>query len=544
MKASVEGDSVVSESDSDSEGAFGAIISGDWFLVNPHMLIGAVGSVACLAGMFLILRSGVYASPSAVGLLGESGAYHLVFLAGFALSLVASWLLADAISARRGVFLGVSAALAAVGFACMRLFPASELSVAIGSALFGLGIGVVYSLYGELLSWFFFNNIKRYILGVFLTAALCSFIVLMCESSANALIAAAFPIVAFLCYAIELSYLKENTSQVVSAAESDSRCRVKVRSYLATSTAGLASGFAFGGIFISGVSASSSLGGAIAALIAAAVAFFLFRDAAGSNRMTESVSMKLFLPYSAVVAFPLMFVPAAFRLPFFALLLCGSLLPETCSLSAICRHVSLFELSAIRAFSLGRFWSVLGILLGWGIAYLGFSGDVFTAMDADLRVSGCIIAFILIVIFSASFVMTKDNYPNESDAKKPAGAQEGIPLRDFVEPSSAAESEAAEPERSRPGKFYLRCEVVAKTYGFSARQREVLGMLARGRNADYITEKLIISAHTAKAHIYNIYQKTGVHSRQELMDLVENADISDSNPIIQEVLSELALKED
>ena len=67
-------------------------------------------------------------------------------------------------------------------------------------------------------------------------------------------------------------------------------------------------------------------------------------------------------------------------------------------------------------------------------------------------------------------------------------------------------------------------------------------MLARGRNADYSTEKLIISAHTAKAHIYNIYQKTGVHSRQELMDLVEDADISDSNPVVQKILSELAIK--
>lgn len=260
--------------------------------------------------------------------------------------------------------------------------------------------------------------------------------------------------------------------------------------------------------------------------------------------MTESVSMKLFLPYSAVVAFPLMLIPADFRLPFFTLLLCGSLLPETCSLSAICRHVSLFELSAIRTFSLGRFWSVLGIFLGWGIAYLGFSGDFFVGVDEALRVSGCIIGFMLVVIFSASFVMTEDNYPHESDTKKPASEQEGSPLRDFINFTAEDEVGASEPERNRPGKFYLQCEVVAKTYGLSARQREVLGMLARGRNADYITEKLIISAHTAKAHIYNIYQKTGVHSRQELMDLVENADVSDDNPIIQEILSELALKED
>ena len=31
-----------------------------------------------------------------------------------------------------------------------------------------------------------------------------------------------------------------------------------------------------------------------------------------------------------------------------------------------------------------------------------------------------------------------------------------------------------------------------------SRQREVLTMLAKGRNAEYITEKLVISSHTAK----------------------------------------------
>ena len=283
--------------------------------------------------------------------MGERGAYHLIFLFGFAVSLVVSWAMADVFSARRAASLGISAVLTCIGFACMWLFPASTLSIAMGAVLFGLGVGVVYCLYGELLSWFFFNSIKRYILGVFLAAALCAFVVLMCGFPANAIISAAFPVIAFVSYAVEMPYLEANMPESISSAESDSRCRVKIRSYLATAAAGLVSGFAFGGIFVTVT--ASSLGGGIAALIAAAVLFFLFRDAAGANRMTESVSMKLFLPYSAVVAFPLMLVPADFRLPFFILLLCGSLLPEICSLSAICRHVSLFELSAIRTFPSG-----------------------------------------------------------------------------------------------------------------------------------------------------------------------------------------------
>ena len=64
--------------------------------------------------------------------------------------------------------------------------------------------------------------------------------------------------------------------------------------------------------------------------------------------------------------------------------------------------------------------------------------------------------------------------------------------------------------------------------------------LAKGRNADYITEKLIISSHTAKAHIYNIYQKTGVHSRQELMDLVEDTDVAAAGDMLQDILDDRA----
>ena len=469
------------------------------------------------------------------------GGCHLILLAGVICSLLVAWIAADFVSNRRAVSLAISFIFVLVGFSLVWFPPASDIAMYAGMFLFGVGLGFAYCLYGELISWFFFSSIKRYILGILLAAVVCVLIVVICGQPARVLLSAVFPVLAFACYIAELTYLKANMPEAVSSSESDSRCRVKIRSYLATATAGLVTGFALGGSFLSAPD-SLPFSDAFIAGPAILVLLFLFRDAADRNRMTESVSMKLFLPYSALVAFPLMFVGSEYRLPFLALLLCGSLLPETCSLSAICRHVSLFGLSAVRAFAFGRFWSVAGILLGWGIAGLAFSDTLLVSMDQTLRVSGCVIMFMLLVIFSASFVMTKDNYPTESDAKKPAEAQSGIPLRDFADAAAECMSKEPEGERSRPGKFYLQCEVVAKKYGLSARQREVLGMLARGRNADYITEKLIISAHTAKAHIYNIYQKTGVHSRQELMDLVEGADVSDDNPIVQEILSDLAVK--
>ncbi len=70
--------------------------------------------------------------------------------------------------------------------------------------------------------------------------------------------------------------------------------------------------------------------------------------------------------------------------------------------------------------------------------------------------------------------------------------------------------------------FEARCAAVAKLYQLSPRETEILGFLAKGRNAAYIQEELVISPHTVKSHIYNIYRKLDIHSQQKLMDFVED----------------------
>lgn len=65
------------------------------------------------------------------------------------------------------------------------------------------------------------------------------------------------------------------------------------------------------------------------------------------------------------------------------------------------------------------------------------------------------------------------------------------------------------------------CTQIAKLYQLSPRETEIFFLLAKGRNADFIQQSLVISTHTAKTHIANIYRKLEVHSSQELLDLVE-----------------------
>ncbi len=69
--------------------------------------------------------------------------------------------------------------------------------------------------------------------------------------------------------------------------------------------------------------------------------------------------------------------------------------------------------------------------------------------------------------------------------------------------------------------FAARCARVAAAHQLTPREAEVFEMLARGRNREYIEERLSVSRNTAKAHVKHVYAKLDIHSHQELIDLVE-----------------------
>lgn len=65
------------------------------------------------------------------------------------------------------------------------------------------------------------------------------------------------------------------------------------------------------------------------------------------------------------------------------------------------------------------------------------------------------------------------------------------------------------------------CEVIAKKYGLSEREGEVLDLLARGNTRVSIAEKLVLSENTVRVHVKNIYAKLHIHSKQQLIDMVD-----------------------
>lgn len=65
-----------------------------------------------------------------------------------------------------------------------------------------------------------------------------------------------------------------------------------------------------------------------------------------------------------------------------------------------------------------------------------------------------------------------------------------------------------------------RVKNAAAHYGLTPKEEEVLSYLASGYSRPYIEKSLYIAKGTAKAHTYHIYQKLGVNSQDDLIELV------------------------
>lgn len=73
-------------------------------------------------------------------------------------------------------------------------------------------------------------------------------------------------------------------------------------------------------------------------------------------------------------------------------------------------------------------------------------------------------------------------------------------------------------------RFQDKCQAVIEHYGLSGREAEIMMLFAKGRNLAYIQEELYLSRNTISTHRQHIYKKLGIHSQQELLDLIQNYD--------------------
>lgn len=103
------------------------------------------------------------------------------------------------------------------------------------------------------------------------------------------------------------------------------------------------------------------------------------------------------------------------------------------------------------------------------------------------------------------------------DAEGGMRSHDGLRGKGAVEPVT----QSAEGVRKDEDPIERRCLSVARAYALSPRETDVLVAYAHGRNVAYLAEHLVLSSNTIRSHSKTLYAKLGVHSKQELIDLVE-----------------------
>lgn len=170
-----------------------------------------------------------------------------------------------------------------------------------------------------------------------------------------------------------------------------------------------------------------------------------------------------------------------------ALVLAGTILFEMFILTSLARTCLAARQSPWRVFGFGGAVMQASLLLAF---FLG----LFLASGAGTWLTVISLGLVFAFILAGSF-----DIPGKSLA-------DGAILA-----SARAEEDAS------PG----RCERFACRYGLSARETEVLALIARGRSVQAAADELFVAHSTVKTHIGHIYEKTGVGNRQDLLRMLD-----------------------
>ncbi len=137
--------------------------------------------------------------------------------------------------------------------------------------------------------------------------------------------------------------------------------------------------------------------------------------------------------------------------------------------------------------------AIATLLIGGGLGWLLLHAGIVAEMPGIIAIV-CIAAVCIVTVYglSSDRVWTADGFTGKTD-----------------EPTT------------KGGRWKAACEDTAAEHSLTPREAEVLFLLSKGRNAAYIEEELVVSPHTVKSHMLNIYRKLGVHSQQELISCVE-----------------------
>jgi DNA-binding CsgD family transcriptional regulator len=144
----------------------------------------------------------------------------------------------------------------------------------------------------------------------------------------------------------------------------------------------------------------------------------------------------------------------------------------------------------------------------WLGASLIAGGLVFGV--ATLSVCMLLVLYVLMMVltfFNNKKAVEENTSPSTPDANGRTVTQEG--------------SDQSSPSQDAPPDIESICIELAELHQLTPRENEILLLLAHGRDIPHIATQLFISKNTVRTHTKSVYAKLDVHSRQKLLDLLE-----------------------
>ena len=169
--------------------------------------------------------------------------------------------------------------------------------------------------------------------------------------------------------------------------------------------------------------------------------------------------------------------------------------------------------------------SIIARLVGIGIGYV----VMLIPESPSILVIGVSVGAVYVLAMLALLQNTRHRFSflNLGNAKAKG---EGEPAAQGPVPQAAAQTATAlESGNAEPAPVAAALaepdndvfDQIADYYGLTRREAEVLPYLARGRSAKVIAEALFVSESTVRTHTRRILEKTALHSKQDLIDLIE-----------------------
>ncbi len=137
---------------------------------------------------------------------------------------------------------------------------------------------------------------------------------------------------------------------------------------------------------------------------------------------------------------------------------------------------------------------------------LGYFGR-FTLAPGHIAVTAVALSAIYAVAMASMFLFKDRSFKGVVEPERPQGGEE-----------------EAQPEANAPSELDMmqaRCDAIAERAHLTPREREIFEYVGRGRTVSAIAQELVVSENTVKFHMKGIYQKLDVHSRAEVMDLID-----------------------